>query len=95
MGIKVSNAMNNMITINGGWSPWSTVATPCVREINGVNVNVSCGGGVMIRRRSCTNPEPQVSILICCRDLKSINSNRKIYWSLCLTFINRNGNVLL
>ena len=37
--------------INGGWSPWSNVATPC---------NATCGGGKMIRRRSCTNPTPQV-----------------------------------
>ena len=37
--------------INGGWSPWSIVASPC---------NVTCGGGKMLRRRSCTNPTPQV-----------------------------------
>ena len=62
MQIKISNANNAgaMLTINGGWSPWSTVATPCIREINGAMVDVSCGGGKMIRRRSCTNPEPQV-----------------------------------
>ena len=39
-------------TIHGGWSPWSNVATPC---------NATCGGGKMMRRRSCTNPTPQVS----------------------------------
>ena len=62
MGINIANANNPgpMLTINGGWSPWSTVATPCEREINFVMVNVSCGGGKMTRRRSCTNPEPQV-----------------------------------
>ena len=38
-------------TIDGGWSPWSYVATPC---------NATCGGGKMLRRRSCTNPTPQV-----------------------------------
>ena len=38
-------------TVDGGWSPWSNVATPC---------NATCGGGKMIRRRSCTNPTPQV-----------------------------------
>ena len=31
-------------------SPWSTVNTPC---------NTSCGGGVMMKVRSCTNPRPQ------------------------------------
>ena len=39
-------------TIHGGWSPWSNVATPC---------NATCGGGKMMRRRSCTNPTAQVS----------------------------------
>ena len=32
-------------------SPWSTVATPC---------NASCGGGIEVKVRSCTNPRPQV-----------------------------------
>ena len=60
--IGFSNASNprNMITINGGWSPWSTVATPCQRMVNGMKIDVTCGGGEMVRRRSCTNPEPQV-----------------------------------
>ena len=40
-------------TIHGGWSPWSSVSTPC---------NATCGGGKMIRRRSCTNPTPQVKL---------------------------------
>ena len=39
-----------LINVDGGWSPWSTVNTPC---------NASCGGGVMIKMRSCTNPRPQ------------------------------------
>lgn len=59
---NASNPRNNMITINGGWSPWSTVATPCMRKIDGVYQNVTCGGGEMTRRRSCTNPEPQVML---------------------------------
>ena len=50
------------ITINGGWSPWSTVATPCIREnLKGHMVEVTCGGGKMTRKRSCTNPVPQVN----------------------------------
>eukprot|EP00090_Calanus_glacialis_P040812 TRINITY_DN7141_c0_g1_i1.p1 TRINITY_DN7141_c0_g1~~TRINITY_DN7141_c0_g1_i1.p1 ORF type:complete len:514 (-),score=67.49 TRINITY_DN7141_c0_g1_i1:139-1680(-) len=39
-----------IININGNWSPWSTVNTPC---------NASCGGGVKVKVRSCTNPRPQ------------------------------------
>ena len=51
------------ITINGNWSPWSTIATPCLREnLKGQMVPVSCGGGKMTRKRSCTNPVPQVSL---------------------------------
>ena len=47
--------LKSITTINGGWSPWSNVATPC---------NATCGGGKMIRRRSCTNPTPQVLFLL-------------------------------
>jgi len=39
-----------LINIDGAWSPWSTINTPC---------NASCGGGVMVKVRSCTNPRPQ------------------------------------
>ena len=52
---KRSSRDRNVIkeqTIDGGWSPWSNVATPC---------NATCGGGKMIKRRSCTNPTPQVA----------------------------------
>ena len=36
-------------------SPWSTVATPC---------NASCGGGIEVKVRSCTNPRPQVGMMM-------------------------------
>ena len=57
---RIKRSINSRIfrsipTINGGWSPWSNVATPC---------NATCGGGKMIRRRSCTNPTPQVLLLL-------------------------------
>ena len=49
------------ITIHGGWSPWSTIATPCLRKnAKGFYVPVNCGGGMTTRKRSCTNPVPQV-----------------------------------
>lgn len=52
------------ITIDGGWSPWSTVATPCLRKnLKGILVPVTCGGGQRERKRSCTNPVPQVCSL--------------------------------
>jgi len=54
------HGIERTITINGGWSPWSTVATPCLREdLKGKQVLVTCGGGKMTRKRSCTNPVPQ------------------------------------
>ena len=49
---NVERVSQQIQTIHGGWSPWSNVATPC---------NATCGGGKMMRRRSCTNPTPQVS----------------------------------
>ena len=47
-------------SINGGWSPWSLVTTSCLKEIDGVLQEVTCGGGKTIKRRSCTLPAPQV-----------------------------------
>ena len=35
--------------MNGGWGAWSELAS----------CSVSCGGGVKVRTRSCTNPKPQ------------------------------------
>ena len=62
---QASTTPPRIITVDGGWSPWSTVATPCVRpNAAGVPVNVSCGGGVMMERRSCTNPKPQVKHIL-------------------------------
>ena len=59
------HGIERTITINGGWSPWSTVATPCLREnLKGKQVLVTCGGGKMTRKRSCTNPVPQVRTLL-------------------------------
>ncbi len=59
--MKLASAPVRVITIDGGWSPWSTVSTPCMRPNSlGVMVNVTCGGGTMLQRRSCTNPIPQV-----------------------------------
>ena len=53
------------ITIHGGWSPWSTVATPCLRKNEkGFYVPITCGGGMTTRKRSCTNPVPQVIITL-------------------------------
>ena len=52
--VRKRSMIESISTINGGWSPWSNVATPC---------NATCGGGKMMRRRSCTNPIPQVLLL--------------------------------
>ena len=44
------SAVKVIINIDGNWSPWSRIDTPC---------NASCGGGVRVKTRSCTNPRPQ------------------------------------
>ena len=46
------------IAIDGNWSPWSSVKGFCVSPTNSLAL-VGCGGGVMRRYRSCTNPSPQ------------------------------------
>ena len=48
------------IRVDGGWSPWSSVRGFCVRPDNNQAL-VDCGGGVMKKYRSCTNPSPQGS----------------------------------
>mmetsp|Transcript_25255 Transcript_25255/g.41092 ORF Transcript_25255/g.41092 Transcript_25255/m.41092 type:complete len:303 (+) Transcript_25255:102-1010(+) len=42
--------------VDGGWSPWSPWY-PC---------SVSCGGGIQIRVRTCTNPPPSYGGKPCC-----------------------------
>ena len=49
-------------------SPWSTVATPC---------NASCGGGIEVKVRSCTNPRPQVGMMMS-RFLNTFNTGQFI-----------------
>ena len=53
----VSGTGQVVINVDGGWSPWSTIATPCMRN----GIEVTCGGGSQVKIRSCTNPRPQVT----------------------------------
>jgi len=46
------------ISVDGMWSPWSTVKSYCVDPLIRQNL-VTCGGGVETKYRSCTNPAPQ------------------------------------
>lgn len=48
------------INIDGAWSPWSTISTPCLRQTSTGLKEVTCGGGKQTKVRSCTNPRPQV-----------------------------------
>ena len=58
----VAEAGQRVFNIDGGWSPWSSISTPCLRQnAAGAMVPVTCGGGKQTRVRSCTNPRPQVS----------------------------------
>ncbi|XP_076034804.1 putative adhesion G protein-coupled receptor E4P [Oratosquilla oratoria] len=38
------------VDVDGGWSPWATLHTPCSR---------TCGGGEQLRFRSCSMPTPR------------------------------------
>ncbi|XP_067021197.1 semaphorin-5A-like isoform X2 [Acropora muricata] len=40
---------SSLKAIDGGYSEWSTFS----------ECNATCGGGIMVRKRSCNNPEPQ------------------------------------
>lgn len=48
------------VRIDGGWSPWSTISSPCMRQLaDGTWTEATCGGGQLTKIRSCTNPIPQ------------------------------------
>ena len=49
--------------LNGAWSPWSTLATPCFKLKTGQEVD--CGGGVQYRYRSCSFPYPRFGGRVC------------------------------
>ncbi len=53
----LASILQDHIKIDGEWSPWSRIQTPCIDKASGVEV--VCGGGVRKRYRSCTNPMPQ------------------------------------
>nr|XP_045582766.1 adhesion G-protein coupled receptor D1-like [Procambarus clarkii] len=52
--------------INGNWSDWSVIGTPCTK---------SCDGGVTTKVRSCTNPAPEGAGTLCTRVDGSIASD--------------------
>ena len=54
-----TNEINSNVAdpVDGNWSPWSAFVTPCINLKTGKAVQ--CGGGVMLRHRSCTDPEPR------------------------------------
>ena len=66
MKINFVKASLPILTISGGWSPWSNIESDCVRLNETDHVisesPIKCGGGVRFLERSCTNPRPQVSI---------------------------------
>ena len=47
--------LNTSILVNGNWTEWSAWS----------KCSETCGGGVMNRNRSCTDPEPQYGGLDC------------------------------
>ena len=61
--LSLAEGGQRVINIDGGWSPWSSISTPCLRQnAAGAMVPVTCGGGKQTKVRSCTNPRPQVNL---------------------------------
>eukprot|EP00088_Acartia_fossae_P045907 TRINITY_DN49509_c0_g1_i1.p1 TRINITY_DN49509_c0_g1~~TRINITY_DN49509_c0_g1_i1.p1 ORF type:complete len:120 (-),score=10.24 TRINITY_DN49509_c0_g1_i1:1-360(-) len=60
------------LNVDGNWSPWSTVSGFCVRRENDQEL-VECGGGVVKKFRSCTNPKPQGSGATCVGESESMH----------------------
>lgn len=54
--------------LDGGWSPWSSMATPCSK---------SCGGGINHRVRSCTHPVPSGAGALCTAE---DNTEKEVEW---------------
>ena len=44
---RVGEPKDGVARVDGNWSPWSTIATPCFKPRTGQLVN--CGGGVQYR----------------------------------------------
>lgn len=49
--------------LDGNWSPWSTLATPCFSKR--IGELVLCGGGIQYRYRSCSSPHPRAGGKVC------------------------------
>ena len=49
--------------LDGAWSPWSTITTPCFSL--GTGKLVDCGGGIQLRYRSCSQPQPRFNGRVC------------------------------
>ncbi|VDH96262.1 Hypothetical predicted protein [Mytilus galloprovincialis] len=54
----ISNCADNPCPINGNWTEWSSW-NKCKFLV------VTCGGGVIVRDRNCSNPEPQYGGDLC------------------------------
>ena len=61
--ILLKDVIAQHVTVDGNWSPWSKLETPCQRLniTTGIWEKAPCGGGLKKRFRSCTNPSPQVT----------------------------------
>merc|ERR1719195_1652464 len=58
LAVSLAPGVRAAISVDGMWSPWSTVKSYCVDPLVRQNL-VTCGGGVETKYRSCTNPAPQ------------------------------------
>ncbi|XP_064091063.1 adhesion G-protein coupled receptor D1-like [Macrobrachium nipponense] len=69
-------AVTQTADVDGGWSPWSDMKTPCSK---------TCQGGTQTKVRSCTNPAPEGNGKLCVKEDKTLTAGAEWHTTPCNT----------